>query len=112
MKLARFTHRGTTRLGVVLDGEIADIPSARPDLPREMIALLEAGAGALQAAGDAATAGATRIALADVTLQAPIARPPKFLAIGLNYAEHVKEGGREIPAFPVFFNKQSTCVCG
>ena len=35
-----------------------------------------------------------------------------FLAIGLNYADHVKESGFEAPPFPVFFNKQSTCVVG
>jgi 2-keto-4-pentenoate hydratase/2-oxohepta-3-ene-1,7-dioic acid hydratase in catechol pathway len=50
--------------------------------------------------------------LDDVELLAPVKRPPKFLAIGLNYSEHVAETGRERPDFPVFFNKQSTCVNG
>ena len=50
--------------------------------------------------------------LADVELLAPIARPPKFLAIGLNYAEHVAETGKVRPELPLFFNKQSTCVIG
>jgi len=45
-------------------------------------------------------------------LLAPIPRPPKFLAIGLNYMDHIKETGIEAPAFPVFFNKQTTCVIG
>ena len=45
-------------------------------------------------------------------LEAPIPRPPKFLAIGLNYADHIAEAGFEAPKFPVFFNKQSTCVIG
>jgi 2-keto-4-pentenoate hydratase/2-oxohepta-3-ene-1,7-dioic acid hydratase in catechol pathway len=47
-----------------------------------------------------------------VRLEAPVARPPKFLAIGLNYADHVEETGMERPKFPTFFNKQSTCVTG
>jgi 2-keto-4-pentenoate hydratase/2-oxohepta-3-ene-1,7-dioic acid hydratase in catechol pathway len=50
--------------------------------------------------------------LEGVELLAPIGRPPKFLAIGLNYADHCKETGRPEPEFPVFFNKQSTCVIG
>jgi 2-keto-4-pentenoate hydratase/2-oxohepta-3-ene-1,7-dioic acid hydratase in catechol pathway len=45
-------------------------------------------------------------------LLAPIARPPKFLAIGFNYADHIAETGAAVPDFPVFFNKQSTCVVG
>ncbi len=54
--------------------------------------------------------GAPSHVLTDVTLLAPVARPPKFLAIGLNYLDHIAEGNRPVPEFPVFFNKQSTCV--
>nr|MBC8341783.1 fumarylacetoacetate hydrolase family protein [Pseudomonadota bacterium] len=50
--------------------------------------------------------------VADVQLEAPIARPPKFLAVGLNYADHVAEAGLETPENPMIFNKQSTCVTG
>ena len=49
--------------------------------------------------------------LEEVRLLAP-ARPRKFLGIGLNYADHIAESGMEAPEFPVFFNKQSTCVVG
>jgi 2-keto-4-pentenoate hydratase/2-oxohepta-3-ene-1,7-dioic acid hydratase in catechol pathway len=52
-----------------------------------------------------------RHALEDVRLLAPV-RPPKFLAIGLNYADHIAESGMEAPEFPIFFNKQATCVVG
>jgi 2-keto-4-pentenoate hydratase/2-oxohepta-3-ene-1,7-dioic acid hydratase in catechol pathway len=50
-------------------------------------------------------------ALVDVRLRAPV-RPRKFLAIGLNYADHIAESGMEAPQFPIFFNKQATCVVG
>jgi 2-keto-4-pentenoate hydratase/2-oxohepta-3-ene-1,7-dioic acid hydratase in catechol pathway len=49
--------------------------------------------------------------LEDVRLLAPVG-PRKFLGIGLNYADHIAESGMEAPEFPVFFNKQSTCVVG
>jgi 2-keto-4-pentenoate hydratase/2-oxohepta-3-ene-1,7-dioic acid hydratase in catechol pathway len=50
-------------------------------------------------------------ALEEVSLLAPV-RPRKFLAIGLNYADHIAESGMEAPQYPVFFNKQVTCVVG
>jgi 2-keto-4-pentenoate hydratase/2-oxohepta-3-ene-1,7-dioic acid hydratase in catechol pathway len=111
MKLATFSHDGSTRLGVVDGDEIVDLAAAAPDLPREMVDFLAAGGDALLAAQAAISAG-PRLPLAEVRLEAPIARPPKFLAVGLNYADHVAEAGLEAPQFPTLFNKQSTCVVG
>ena len=111
MKLATFTHAGSTRIGVVDADEVVDLSAAAPDLPREMIAFFEAGPDAMEAAR-AAVSGGARIPLADVKLEAPIARPPKFLAVGLNYADHVAESGMDTPEYPTIFNKQSTCVTG
>jgi 2-keto-4-pentenoate hydratase/2-oxohepta-3-ene-1,7-dioic acid hydratase in catechol pathway len=54
---------------------------------------------------------AERHGLEDVRLLAPV-QPRKYLAIGLNYADHIAESGMEAPQFPVFFNKQVTCVVG
>src|ERR1700688_3458051 len=112
MKLATFTYQGSTRIGVVVDDAIVDLAAAAPELPREMSALLAAGAGAMDRARGAAAAGKNRIALGQVKLEAPIRRPPEFLAIGLNYADHIGETGRDRPTFPIFFNKQITCVNG
>ena len=53
-----------------------------------------------------------RVPLADTPLIAPVPRPPKFLAIGLNYAAHVAESGAKPPQYQLWFNKQSTCVVG
>lgn len=111
MRLATFTHDGSTRLGLADGDEIVDLAAAAPGLPREMIAFLEAGTEAMETARGAIAQGA-RIPLADVRLEAPIARPPKFLAVGLNYADHVAESGMDTPEHPTIFNKQSTCVTG
>ncbi len=112
MKLATFTHNGAPRIGVVVDDQIIDLSVAAPELPREMVAFLTAGAPALAGARKAAGQSAGRLALADVRLAAPVLRPPKFLAIGLNYADHCAESGQPTPSLPLFFNKQSTCVAG
>jgi 2-keto-4-pentenoate hydratase/2-oxohepta-3-ene-1,7-dioic acid hydratase in catechol pathway len=55
--------------------------------------------------------GDERYALEEVRLLAPV-RPRKFLAIGLNHADHIAESGMQAPEFPIFFNKQVTCVAG
>jgi len=95
----------------VVGDEIVDLAAAVPEMPREMEAFLAAGAPALERARSAARGG-PRLALREVKLEAPVLRPRKFLAIGLNYADHVAETGRPAPDFPVFFNKQVTCVNG
>src|SRR6266404_6351988 len=112
MRLATFTHQEKTGIGVVVDDTIVDLAAAAPELPREMCAFLAAGPAALAAARAAVGGRGPRLPLAAVRLEAPIRRPSKFLAIGLNYADHVKETGAHAPDFPVFFNKQSTCVVG
>jgi 2-keto-4-pentenoate hydratase/2-oxohepta-3-ene-1,7-dioic acid hydratase in catechol pathway len=112
VRLCSFRQGDALRVGIVTESGIVDLAAAAPDLPREMSALLAAGADALQAAAKAAARARTRLALEAVQLAAPILRPPKFLAIGLNYADHVAEAGLERPEFPTVFNKQSTCVVG
>lgn len=50
--------------------------------------------------------------LSQVKLEAPVPKPGKVLAIGLNYADHVKEGGRPLPEHQIWFAKQATCIIG
>ncbi len=109
MKLVTFTHDDTTRIGVVDGDEVVDLAAAAPDLPRDMLGFLEVGPDALATAHSARD---PRLPLSAVRLEAPIARPPKFLAVGLNYADHVAESGVDTPEHPTIFNKQSTCVVG
>jgi 2-keto-4-pentenoate hydratase/2-oxohepta-3-ene-1,7-dioic acid hydratase in catechol pathway len=111
MKIARFTEGGRTRLGIVdtESDEIIDVGTADPSLPTDLGVVLATG-GIASVAGGAASA--PRLALNAVKLEAPIAQPPTFLAIGLNYADHVAESGMDKPKAPVVFNKQVTCVVG
>ena len=112
MKLVTFSHGGATRIGVVVDDNVVDLSAAAPELPREMAAFLGEGNAAMERARKAAGQSGNRIALKQVKLEAPIMRPPEFLAVGLNYADHIAETGRDKPDFPVFFNKQTSCVNG
>ena len=54
----------------------------------------------------------TSFDLADVRLLAPIPRPPKFICVGLNYRDHARETGMEIPTVPTIFNKFTNVVIG
>jgi 2-keto-4-pentenoate hydratase/2-oxohepta-3-ene-1,7-dioic acid hydratase in catechol pathway len=110
MKLVTFTQGGSTRIGVVDGDAIVDLSVAAPQLPREMCAFLAAGAEALAAAKHVVGTAAARVARKDVKLEAPILRPPKILAVGLNYKDHIAETGNKTPEVPMIFNKQSTAV--
>jgi 2,4-didehydro-3-deoxy-L-rhamnonate hydrolase len=70
----------------------------RPDLLSELTATLD----------DAMVTGL----LADVTLDPPVPRPQKVFGIGLNYLDHVAEGGREAPVSPLVFTKFPSCLVG
>ena len=41
-----------------------------------------------------------------------IAKPGKFLAIGLNYSDHAAETNAKIPKEPIIFNKAANCMIG
>jgi 2-keto-4-pentenoate hydratase/2-oxohepta-3-ene-1,7-dioic acid hydratase in catechol pathway len=112
MKLCTYLRGAAPAVGVVTDDGIVDLSESAPELSGEMTALLAAGEPALRRAAAAASAARARIPLDSVRLAPPILRPPKFLAIGLNYADHVAEAGLERPTLPTVFNKQSTCVAG
>jgi 2-keto-4-pentenoate hydratase/2-oxohepta-3-ene-1,7-dioic acid hydratase in catechol pathway len=112
MKLCTFLRDAAPLAGVVTDDGIVDLSVAAPELPRDLTALLAAGEPALRRAAAAASTARARVPLDSVRLGPPILRPPKFLAVGLNYADHVAEAGLEAPKLPTIFNKQSTCVAG
>jgi 2-keto-4-pentenoate hydratase/2-oxohepta-3-ene-1,7-dioic acid hydratase in catechol pathway len=112
MKLATFSHSGRARVGLVHDDQVLDLVAAEPELPTTLLELLTGGADALALVKRAAARTGYRLALRDVQLLAPIPRPGKVLAIGVNYADHIAEMGREKPEHPTVFNKQTTCVTG
>ncbi len=63
----------------------------------------------IQAWLDQAPAGEI-VPLSRVRLLAPLPRPPKIICIGLNYRDHAKECGAEIPKVPTIFSKYTTSI--
>jgi 2-keto-4-pentenoate hydratase/2-oxohepta-3-ene-1,7-dioic acid hydratase in catechol pathway len=116
MKIATFTLGGATQLGVVEGGEIVALATVDDRLPGDMVALLEAGPEALDAVAASLDRG-ERHPLHAVRLEAPVARPRKFLGLGLSFRSHVEEIRAKgvpitIPPHQVWFNKQVTSVTG
>lgn len=111
MRIARFLSPDGVRLGVLRDDDtIVDLTAA--GLPTDLPQVLADGGSLARMAEMASAPGAVVVAREDVQLLAPVGRPPKFLAIGLNYADHVAESETPKPDHQLWFNKQSTCVVG
>ena len=64
------------------------------------------------ASGDRRPADGEEHALGDVTLLAPVPRPRAIFGIGLNYAAHARETGKEPPPAPIVFMKLPTSSVG
>jgi 2-keto-4-pentenoate hydratase/2-oxohepta-3-ene-1,7-dioic acid hydratase in catechol pathway len=107
LKLVRFGSAGAERPGLVLaDGSIADLSSVVPDLagdslsPDSLKKLASLDAAKLPKAPAGARLGAC------------VGNVGKFIAIGLNYADHAAETGAKIPAEPIVFMKATSCIVG
>jgi 2-keto-4-pentenoate hydratase/2-oxohepta-3-ene-1,7-dioic acid hydratase in catechol pathway len=110
MKLVTFVAEGAERIGAVVGDRIVDL-SAGP-FPRDMIALITAWPGIESELRRFVAGAKPQFALAQVRLRAPVPRPSKILAIGLNYADHIAETGREKPQRQVWFAKLANAVNG
>lgn len=107
MKLVRFGEPGAEKPGI-LDGagKIRDLSAHVPDFTEQYLS--PASLDAIRKI-DVAT---LPFASEGVRIGAPVAGTRTFIAIGLNYADHAKETGQEIPAEPILFNKAASCICG
>jgi 2-keto-4-pentenoate hydratase/2-oxohepta-3-ene-1,7-dioic acid hydratase in catechol pathway len=97
VRYVRFDHDDRSRVGAVIgDDEVA---------------VLGVGDSLLGALGHDLD-GTPRLALGEVRLLAPIARPPKLFCVGPNYPDRIEECGLEKPSHLFVVNQQSTCVDG
>jgi 2,4-didehydro-3-deoxy-L-rhamnonate hydrolase len=107
LKLVRFGAAGAERPGLVTaDGGIADLSGVLPDLAG---AALSAESLVKLRALDAVKLPR---APAGVRLGACVGGVGKFIAIGLNYADHAAETGAKIPSEPIVFMKATSCIVG
>ena len=104
MRLCMFDKSGSATLGARAGDVLIDLSIAAPGLPGDIANVLGAGEETmqrLQAAIDSA-GGEAHVDTATVRYHVPIARPGKIICLGLNYADHAKEGGHAKPQYPSF----------
>ena len=93
MRVVSYRSEGGVRAGVLRDDRVVEVGASL----RELLASDRlAEVGELEGEG---------IALGELELLPPIPDPEKIIGIGLNYAEHAREGRMEPPSSPTFFAK-------
>ena len=124
MRLVSYRTLGGLRPGIVIDGGVFDIQSllAYSEFSQRdctsMRSFLEQFEGALGVADRELSSLATAHPeclvgpLADIPLGPPVPDPAKVLCVGLNYADHVTETGRELPKYPDIFVKFASSLVG
>lgn len=107
MKLVRFWQEGVERPGLVdNDGEVRSLASIVDDIGTEQIS--PEGLARLAAVDIAGLP----LVKGEIRYSVPVATSRKFIAIGLNFADHAAESNLAIPAEPVVFIKAITCLQG
>ncbi|MEO9130195.1 MAG: fumarylacetoacetate hydrolase family protein, partial [Sphingomonas sp.] len=107
MKLCRYGPSGQETPGIVdASGAIRDLSSVVADIGPDVLS--PEGLARLR------TIAVDELPLAqgDLRFGVPVAGTRKFIAIGLNYADHAAESNLPIPSEPVVFNKWVNCLQG
>lgn len=113
MRLVSYERNGQRSIGALTNNGIIDLPTASGGaLPSDMVAFLQLGDEGIEQARPALSKGGAGISLKEARLLAPVPRPGKVIGIGLNYADHAAEGGREHPKYPMIFTKAVSAVIG
>jgi 2-keto-4-pentenoate hydratase/2-oxohepta-3-ene-1,7-dioic acid hydratase in catechol pathway len=107
MKLCRFGPAGAEKPGLVdAAGKIRDLSAHVKDIDGNVLS--DAALATLKAIDPTSLPEAPQ----GVRIGPPVGNVRNFMAIGLNYADHAKEAGQEIPKEPIIFYKLTNCICG
>lgn len=107
MKLLRYGPMGQERPGLLdEDGVIRDLSAHIPDIGPDQLS-----PAALAALADLDTA-ALPIVEGAPRYGPPVTGTRKFIAIGLNFADHAAESGAPVPEEPIVFTKATSCIQG
>ncbi|MDP2257532.1 MAG: fumarylacetoacetate hydrolase family protein [Polaromonas sp.] len=107
MKLVRYGNPGKEKPGLIdAEGKLRDLSGVIKDISPDQL-------------GDAALAKLRKLKTANLPLVkgaprmgSPVSGVGKFIAIGLNYADHAAESGLPIPKEPIVFMKATSCIQG
>lgn len=109
MKLFRFGEVGEEKPGICIDEKMYDVSSFVQDY-NELFFEKDGLSTLAESLKDG------KIALTEipsgVRIASCVARPSKIVCIGLNFADHARETGAEIPKEPIIFFKSTTALSG
>jgi len=111
MRLLRYTDESGVKIGVVKNDGVIDL-SKRYPISDDMVRFIQMWPDLRSSLGELVRDSAPDAGLGSVRLLAPIARPGKILAIGLNYADHIRETGQQLPPYQIWFTKAVTAING
>ena len=109
MKLLTYQSPGGPRVAGLRNGTCIDLNRTDERIPACIKALLAQGPEGLARAADALSTG-DPLPPEELELVPPIPSPQKIICVGLNYADHAKESGAQVPPEPVLFNKFPTAI--
>lgn len=119
MRFVTFAQDEQSRLGLVAGDHVVDLNLVDPGLATDMVTLLAAGPEAQEAVSSIYQRWAegrldpsALLPRAGLSLLAPIQRPSKIIAAGVNYLDHCREAGIEPPKEPVLFAKFPSSIAG
>jgi len=112
MKLVNFLYKGEKNIGAFLDDGICTFKSISDKYSMSMLKFIEQIDALSPEVSKFINSNPEVIPLSEIEFLPVIERPGKVLAVGLNYKDHAKETGRDLPKVPMIFTKQSTSVLG
>jgi 2-keto-4-pentenoate hydratase/2-oxohepta-3-ene-1,7-dioic acid hydratase in catechol pathway len=112
MKLVNFLHKGEKNIGAFLDDGVCSFKSISDKYSISMLEFIGQIDALSPEVSKFINSNPEVIPLSEIEFLPVIERPGKVLAVGLNYKDHVKETGRDLPKVPMIFTKQSTSVLG
>ena len=112
MKLVNFLFKGEKNVGALLDDGVCSFKSISDKYSISMLEFIEQIEILSPEASKFIDSNPEVIPLSEIEFLPVIERPGKVLAVGLNYKDHAKETGMDLPEVPMIFTKQSTSVLG
>ncbi|OGA21965.1 MAG: 2-hydroxyhepta-2,4-diene-1,7-dioate isomerase [Betaproteobacteria bacterium RIFCSPLOWO2_02_FULL_65_24] len=107
MKLCRYGRNGFEKPGMIdAQGQLRDLSSVLSNIDQETIS--PKGLARLRKI----RAESLPLVRSNPRFGVPYTGISKFVAIGLNYIDHAREAGQQIPAEPIIFLKATTCISG
>jgi 2-keto-4-pentenoate hydratase/2-oxohepta-3-ene-1,7-dioic acid hydratase in catechol pathway len=103
MKLVTFAVGSRRSVGLVAGDQVKDLAPVQDRLGSTMGELLRNDG--LARLKTLQTADLPTVALSEITFLPVVTDPDKILCIGINYATHVRETGREMPKYPMVFTR-------